>query len=260
MPEGFSEFRARFRFRPEWAGLVSVERECFLTRGGRVVPIAPEVLAFTGINGRFGYELSACQLEDRVGPHRLSEIAEALSQNDELLKRAETELGFKRLFAEVGPEDVPLDVYPDPDGRYARITERLPVSILKAACRVAGIHVHIGMPDHETARLVFNAVINEWKRLLEIGDGSSGERFRLYQIMAPRFDPPSLSSWEGFHRVAVAEGFDCDPRQCYWLIRISPHGTIEFRTFGTTSDNKKTTAFATACRDLCSQAMAALTA
>lgn len=258
MLKGFSGFRARFQFRPEWAGLVSVERECFLTRGGKVVPIAPEVLAMTGINGRFGYELSACQLEDRVGPHRLDEVAGALSQNDRLLERAEAELGFKRLFAEVGPEDMPLDVYPDPAGRYARITKRLPQSILKAACRVAGIHIHVGMPDRKTARLVFNAVIGEWRRLLEMGDGSFGERFQLYQTMAPKFDPPHLSNWEEFHRIAMAEGFDRDPRQCYWLIRISPHGTIEFRTFGTTADNTKTAAYATVCRDLCSQAIATL--
>ena len=118
------EFREMFNFDPEKSLYVGIERECFLTNGtGEIVPIAERVLNSLGINDRFGYELSACQLEDRVGPCEINKVKKELLINEKDLVYAEKKLNFKRLHLEVGPRNMPLDVYPDE--RYAELRTRM---------------------------------------------------------------------------------------------------------------------------------------
>ena len=163
------------------------------------------------------------------------------------------QLGFGRLHFEVGPEDMSLAVYPDP--RYQRISATLSREVLSAACRVIGTHVHIGMPDHEVALKVYNSVVEKVDELCEIGDGSSGRRLDLYRLMAPQWRPMRYDSWENFFEVAQEENFSEDPRHCWTLIRISPHGTIEFRMFGSTDSLEKIIDWAKTCHRICMEAM-----
>jgi len=135
------------------------------------------------------------------------------------------------------------------------MAKTLQPEILLAACRVIGTHVHIGMPDHETAIRVYNSVIAETDRLCRIGDGSNGERLRIYAVMAPEWCPQPYADWAEFHRVAVKKNFADDPRRCWNLIRISVHGTIEFRMFGSTDDDSKVVTWARECYRLCQEAM-----
>lgn len=236
--------------------MVGIERECFITNGnGKIVPRAAEILEHLTDRKRFGYELSACQLEDRIGPVHVSRVKEALLENERDIKKIERKLGFKRLHMEVAPDDMPLDIYPDPSGRYQKITKDMPRHILQAACQVTGIHVHIGMPDHEIALYVYNQVIKHSSDLCEIGNGSNGERLRIYKIMAPDFESFEYHSWLNFHETAVKKGFDKDPRRCWNLIRISVHGTIEFRMFGATSDLGKIIEWANICHKICRKAV-----
>lgn len=246
-------FQTLFKFDRKKAGCVGVERECFLVddRTGMIAPLAPQVVAHLGDVPRFGYELSACQLEERIGPCSVRDVTRLLEENDRLLKRAERELEFTRSHAEVGPEDICLDVYPDPSGRYQIITKTMPREVLLAACRVIGTHVHVGMPDLRTALRVYNRVIESCQELCEKGDGSNGQRLKIYQTVAPKCTPPRYESWEAFHRVAIADGFDRDPRKCWTLIRISAHGTIEFRMFGATPSFERIQHWAELCRNLC---------
>lgn len=250
------EFLQLFGFRPEGELLVGMERERILLNGnGRASPIAPQVLSWIwsqhGEGNSFGYELSACQLEDRVGPCQLQEIRVELEKNDAVIKAAGQALGFSDFNYEVGPEDMPLDVYPDPTGRYQEIVKKLSPEVLKAACQVIGTHVHIGMPDHDSALRVYNGVIRALPELCVLGDESGGERLRLYKIMAPDFVPPPYSSWREFYEEAQQKNFAKDPRKCWHLIRLSVHGTIEFRMFGTTRDLDKVVSWADACHTLC---------
>lgn len=239
---------------------VGVERECFLTDNqGQIQPLAFEVVrnlvGCDTIDFNFGYELSACQLECRIGPARLASLHDKLKACDQQLVEKEADLDFKRLFVEVGPEDMPLDVYPDPSGRYQQIVKTMPRHVLLAACRVIGTHVHIGMPDHQTALKVYNHVIKKCDWLCHRGNGSFGERLDIYRTVAPDCDPQPYADWADFHRVAVAKGFDKDPRKCWTLIRISKHGTIEFRMFGATDSLERIVAWAKLCHDLCKEAM-----
>lgn len=254
--EEMDEFMDRFNFRKDGNLLVGIERECFITDlRGNIVPRSAEILSVLTDRSKFGYELSACQLEDRIGPVPLDVLPVAISENERILCWAETKMGFRRMFSEVASKDMPLDIYPDPDGRYQVITKNMSQDILEAACRVAGTHIHIGMPDHETAIRVYNKVIKESKKLIKMGDGSSGERLKIYKVMAPDFCSPAYASWEEFYSVAKEKGFSNDPRKCWNLIRISVHGTIEFRMFGATDNLDKIVEWAKICHNLCEVAM-----
>lgn len=250
------KFRNKFQFRQSGSLLVGIERECFLlNQEGKIAPIAHMVLGELTDKKRFGYELSACQLEDRIGPCKLSEVKKELMKNERDIGMAEAKLLFKRLHAEVAPEDMPLDVYPDPTGRYQEIIKSLPENILRAACRVTGTHVHIGMPDHDTALKVYNQVISQLDKLCREGDGSFGQRLVIYKTMAPEQTLRPFEDWNDFYQQAVEKKFADDPRKCWHLIRLSIHGTIEFRMFGATDDLNKIEKWAKICHKLCGVAM-----
>lgn len=255
----FEAFTARFRYDPSKAFWVGVEREAFLAdENGDIAPIAPEVLR--RIQGEeYGYELSACQLETRVGPCPLEFLPALLMVSEDKLIATEQALGFHRIHKEVGPEDMPLDVYPDPAGRYAKIAACLDRETLRAACRVIGTHIHIGMQSPEAAMEAYEGVRESVDELCTLGDGSEGERLRLYKQMAPDWQPPRYGLWTNFYRAAVEKGFVNDPRQCWTLIRLSVHGTIEFRIFGATDSIGKIVAWAERCHALCETAAHAVT-
>jgi glutamate---cysteine ligase / carboxylate-amine ligase len=277
------EYQGMFSFDREKSLAVGVERECFLLRNGNISPIAPEVLAHltTVGNGRaccYGYELSACQLEDRTEyPCRVEEACDLLLRNEDELRQAEQTLGFSRRYCGVGPEDMPLDHYPV--DRYDRIVSQMTEEALRAACRVTGVHVHIGMPDKETALGVYNRVIRYFPMLCQIGCVHFDRRLDNYQIVADFMDrnlpqhsrrirlfldhltngvscPPSYQSWDDFFSRAVEEGFADDPRLLWDFIRISKYGTIEFRVFDSTDDLDLIVFWASLCQSLCKTAMA----
>lgn len=250
------QFMSQFKFDPALALYVGVERECFLTnQSGQIKPIAPHVLKVLGDSKKFGYELSACQLEERIGPCEINDVRGNLEINHEHLTHAEQTGKFKRLFTEVGPKDMPFDIYPDPSGRYQMITKQIPQTKLEAACRVIGTHVHIGMPDADTALGVYNRVISKHRYLSEVGNGSFGERLAIYRIMSPASTPKRFPDWSHFHQYTQANGFENDPRRCWAFVRISVHGTIEFRMFGATPCLDRVESWAKLCHDLCASAI-----
>lgn len=254
--KSFEEFLQQFRFDPGRNLMIGIERECHLKNPeGNIMPLAAKVLAYLGLqNGHFTYELSACQLEWRIGPCFLPELKEKLVQDEVFLKEAEKKIGFRRSFDEVAPEDMPLDVYPDPTGRYQSIVKNLPQHVLLAACQIIATHVHIGMPDHQTAFRVHNSVISRLDELCRLGDHSNGKRLEIYKIMAPKHIPPHYNSWKDFYDLSAKNGFAEDPRSCWHLIRMSIHGTIEFRMFGATADLDEIVSWASFCQELCQKA------
>lgn len=250
-----SEFTKKFNFHEERKMFVGIERECHLVdENGRIVPMAVKVLENIK-DEHFGYELSACQLESRTDPVRLEYLKDALVKNESIARSVLDSLSLCCSHKEVAPFDMPLDVYPDPTGRYQQIVKNMPIEILRAACRVIGTHVHIGMPNHETALKVYNRVIHSTDELVTLGDGSNGERLEIYRVMAPDAVPKRYESWESFYSTACTKGFDQDPRKCWTLIRISVHGTIEFRMFGTTDDLDTIVGWANRCWEICNDAV-----
>ena len=254
----FGRFMSQFKFDSSSGLLVGIEREMFLTDiSGNIVPRAQEVLACLGesVGDRFGFELSACQLEERIGPCIWQHLEDAIYHNERIISLTEETLGIKRRFIEVAPANMPLDIYPHPEGRYQRLAATMPERVLSAACRVAGIHVHVGMPDHITALRVYNRVIKNCDKLCEMGDGSFGERLRLYSEVAPDYQPIAYRDWQDFYGYMLERGLDQEPRSLWTLIRLSVHGTIEFRTFGTTDNPHRLIYLASQCHKMCKQAM-----
>jgi carboxylate-amine ligase len=254
----FEKFQARFKFFSKHAFKFGIEREFFLAdREGRIVPMAKEV--YEALYAKWGdiftYELSACQIESRSEIVSMELLLVHLGDCEQKLDRVLGQFGLQKLYLEVAPDDMPLDVYPDPSGRYARLKAEMSREILLAACRVAGTHVHVGMPDAETALRVYNRVISHSDELCLMGDNSEGRRLRIYRQVAPQCDPEPYESWEHFHEVAQREGFANNPRNCWRLIRLTRHGTIEFRMFGVTESLTRVVEWAMRCRNLCLDAI-----
>lgn len=254
------KFFAQFKFNPAKVGFVGVEREQFtVDQAGCVIPASSRYLEYIAIldgavykdSFQFGYELSACQLESKIGPCKIADLGQWLEASEAILRSVDDELGLSRVHIELAPENMPLDIYSDPTGRYQRITANMPKEILSAACRVAATHVHVGMPDLETAIRVYNKVITHTDELIRAGDNSSGKRMDLYRVMAPRYRPEAIHSPQELFERFVVQGFVSDPRQCWTIIRISIHGTIEFRMFGATDSIDRIVGWACQCHGLC---------
>jgi len=262
-------FRGRFRFDKTKILFVGVEREFFIADAlGNIVPESPRIIealmrkycsrsgtSALALPPQYSHELSACQLEAKIRPVHIRSLLNALQKSEAELTRNEKHFDFQRHHCEVGPANMPLDIYPDPTGRYAEIAENMPQDVLLAACRIIGTHIHIGMPDHNVALKVYNRVIKYCDELCANGDNSNGRRLSLYRIMVPKCVPQPYKNWQHFHDMAVESGFDTDPRRCWTLIRISVHGTIEFRMFGATKSLKRITEWAEQCHDLCQSVM-----
>lgn len=237
MPGQDVDFFGKFSFSAGLAGHIGIERERFLIDpGGSIVAAAPAFLgAIRNTSDRWTYELSACQAEDRTPPLRKrDEIRAALEANDALGRKVAADMGLDLVALEAAPSTMPFDLYPDP--RYANIAERIGEERLHAACRVAGTHIHYGVRDFDHAFVVYHRLRPYLESLARLGDHSMGERLSLYKSVAPEWYPPRYENREDFLRTAIREGFSEDPRSCYHLIRISRHGTVECRMFGTTEN------------------------
>jgi gamma-glutamyl:cysteine ligase YbdK (ATP-grasp superfamily) len=252
--KNLQEFMNQFEFNPKKNLFIGTEREChLLNQNGEIIPIAQKVLkGLSPHNGEFTFELSACQLEWRIGPCKdILFLEQELKKKEAVLQCAEKRMHFKRSFSEVAPDDMPLDVYPDPKGRYGRITKHMPKKVLLAACQVIATHIHIGMPNHKIALRTYNRAIKHYDELCKLGDHSNGKRLSIYGIMAPHYQPPPYENWYAFYKKAEKENFINDPRSCWTLIRISRHGTIEFRMFGATEDIDEILEWAALCKNIC---------
>lgn len=234
-----------------------IEREYWITdREGVIVPEAPLVLPqlVHGHRGQFKYELSACQIETNCGPltyTSVSQIIPAQRRLEDAIRRVLEVYNLKLDLRPVADEDMPLDVYPDPTGRYAKIASGMPETILKAACRIIGTHIHIGMPDLETALRVYNRVITECDALIHLGDKSGGERLRLYKMVKPDCMPTPYDSVAHFKTCAEENGYGEDLRNCWHLIRVTRFPTVEFRLFDATESLEELISWVKYCANLC---------
>lgn len=231
--ERFFRFFEQFHFQKDMEGYIGIEREFFLADDqGNIAPESPRFLARIH-DPAWTYELSACQVEHRTQPARdNSEILRNLLKGTNDGKRTAQDMKCLFLAKEVAPEDMPFITYPDP--RYEDMVERLGIERLRAACRVAGIHVHIGVRDIFHAIRIYNALLSHLDALIALGDHSDGLRIALYKIVAHDWKPKKLDNPADFFHLARAHGFVHDPRNSHQLIRISPHGTVECRMFDMT--------------------------
>lgn len=255
---------SRINYNPARRGHVGVEREFFLQKWTRVgngsewggdlhrflpVPRSPDFLAAVN-DPAWTYELSACQVEHRTDPFLdLGAIRDALANGLKRGRLTAEAFGLRLAAVEVAPETMPLDIYPH-DARYASIAATIPAHVLSTACRVTGTHFHVGCASAEEALAVHNALVPHLDVLAKLGDHSDGERVRLYKMMATNWQPPAYASADHFDAVAREQGFAENLRNCWHLIRISRHGTVELRMFGMTDDVDETVSWIEAVRDI----------
>jgi len=246
--KSIDEFIGKFNFLAKSKGLVGIEREWFLLSSGNPAPRSPEFLELIK-DPKWTYELSACQVEDRTEPKKtLKEIREELIRNEKKGRSIAKKLGLNLHAIEVAPKDMPLDVYPSP--RYLKIVENISQERLLSACRVAAIQIHLGVPDIETAIQTANDLRKDIDYLSSIGDHSQGKRLELYKTMATNWEPPHYRDGEHFFEIAKKQNFVDNPRDCWHLIRISIHGTVELRMFGVTENVEEIIGWVSAIRSL----------
>jgi len=252
-------FLNQFKFSESLVGYVAVEIECYITDlNGVVIPRGHDIgIELTNSSplepvGTFGGDLPRCQLEYRTGPTRIFELVPRLEALETRIKRAEELFGFRRIYKGYLP-GVPLDV--SPVERYQRIAKAIPVDLLRAACEVAATHVHIGMPNMETAIRAYNHSIGSpLKSLIE--RYATEERIDTYAKMAQSSGkdahiPPHLDSVGDLFQLAERLGFVNDLKSWWGLIRITRWGTIEFRMADSTNDIAKIEQLAMDCWSLC---------
>lgn len=235
--DSLADFLSKFNFKPELAGFIGTEREQFLMvggglDGGQYATRAEDFLRMIN-NSKWTYELSACQVESRTNPQKdLAAIKLEILENENCGNQVAHKLGLHLANIEVASRNMPFTVYPDP--RYLEIAKNITQDRLEAACRVTGTHIHLGTRDIDHAIAINNLLVPHTETLCNLGDHLNGERLRLYRTMAENWRPMVYRDPKHLFEVAQTENFTDNPRNCWKLIRISAHGTVELRMFGVT--------------------------
>lgn len=223
---------------------VGVEEEFLLTDPGTGAP-APKNTEVAATAERAGIdlqlELTSCQVETSSTVH--SEIGELLTELRTSRQRvAECAADHDvRLLAVAVPPTVPAG-YPVTDTpRYQRIAHTF--GMIAHEQGLCGCHVHVGVPDRETAVAVSNHVRPWLPMLLALTANSAiyrgGEtgyaswRSILWRRWPSAGPPPYFNSVDDYDRIVAmmrASGSILDNKMIYWDIRPSESfPTVEVR-------------------------------
>lgn len=233
--QAHSTFFSQFSLHPQMAGFIGLEREFFLLKDGLPTPKAPDFLDAMN-DPAWTYELSACQVEYRSTPtNNLATLLTELTSSWRRAKLVAKKIDAHIAVCEVAPATMTTEIYPR-DERYRVLSMTLPREVLLAACRVTGTHIHIGARDLDHLLRLYNHLASHCGRFAKKGDQSNGKRLELYRVMKPDAEPPQYESLQHFAETAIRQGFYQNPRDCWHLVRMSRHGTVEIRVFGVTED------------------------
>lgn len=187
------------------------------------------ITAQTGIKP----ELSADQLEINTRPcGSIGELAcDLLRTRTNVIQLAESH-GLQMTPIAASLLGDPTDVFPTT--RYLSIRNNLAAMQLRDA-NCCGLHIHVGISHSMQGLRVLNMLTPDLPYFLALSANSPFEhgisrRFFAYQRVAPHLLPPNgLNTWEEMDAVAAAQGFQNDPRRCWWMLRLNPVGTVELR-------------------------------
>lgn len=257
--EPLEAFMGRIHCDSSKAWHVGVERECLIMdpETGKPAPSSPMLLRilwdeYPAFQKGIGYELSACQIETRTtDPVRISDLQGVLKQREDAVAEVLGRFKYAARYDIIGPPDMTTAYYNDPDGRYAGIVSKRSRAEILAACRIVGTHIHVGMPDLETALRVYNGVIKNLHGLKLAADLTNGERMKLYREVQKNPDPVPFESWDAMHVHAIEHGWSKDLRKNWMLVRITRYGAIEFRFFDGTDSIDQVVSWARECLSLC---------
>ncbi|MFG1795887.1 glutamate--cysteine ligase [Nocardia sp. NPDC049149] len=242
---------------------VGVEEEFILTDPETGAPVAKNVevartAAELGIDLQL--ELTRCQVETSTGVH--SDSAELASEL-RLLRCGVAECAEKngvQLLAAGIPPTVP-DRFPVTDTpRYQRIAEAY--GMLAHEQGLCGCHVHVAVPDRETAVLVGN-FLRPWLPLFlaltansaiyrGVDTGYASWRSILWRRWPSAGPPPhfgSLAEYQSMVAMMQSSGSILDKKMVYWDVRPSmSFPTVEIRVSDVPATIEETVLLATLVR------------
>ncbi|MGZ3146994.1 carboxylate-amine ligase [Lentzea chajnantorensis] len=225
---------------PQCADTVGVEEEFLLVdaASGRTSVRADAVLARlrdTELT-KFHAELAGTQVEAATGPCTdMTALGAALQQARDAVTAAAREVGV-----DVVSRGTPVKASVHPvvaDGPRFRQVLDLYAGVVDTY-EASGCHVHVGVPDRETAVVVLNRVRPWLPTLLALAANSADHGYASWRmVLQSRFPgsgvPPVFTGTADYDaQVArlVACGTLVDAAQTFWLARLSPKlPTIEFR-------------------------------
>src|SRR4051812_13332391 len=184
------------------------------------------------------HEAFACEVELRSLPEKTpSEAVAALTA----ARRAVAAAGGTIMGAGLHPTSEFGDVELVQSERYARVEDEVRGLIRRAP--ECALHVHVGIPDLETAVRVFNG-LRGWLPLLEAlaanspwwygrDSGMASARAALVRAYPGRGIPRALRDWADYEDAIAAVAAGGGPRDytlIWWDVRLHPqHGTVEVR-------------------------------
>jgi carboxylate-amine ligase len=205
----------------------------------RLSHVADRILPRIGLPaGRADHEAFLAQIELRSEPCRSA--AEAVAQLGEG-RRAARAAGGTLMAAGVHPDADYGDVELVRSERYERVEDQMRGLIRRTP--EAALHVHVGVPDPETAVAVLMG-LREALPLLHglsasspfwfgIDSGLASARAAVIRAYPGRGVPPPLSSWDHYLEALEAirvGGGPGDPTMVWWDARLQPRlGTVELR-------------------------------
>ena len=245
---------------------LGVEEELLLVdpRDGRPADAGEEVLERLpkGLPGDTASELHACEVE--IATPIVRTVAEGVRALGEL-RAAIVATGASPIGCGVQPREASGDAGITPKSRYRRIRDLLGDA---AATPVAGMHVHVGMPDPETAIRAYNGLRRHLPLLQALAANSPFRDDRDAGVQSARVlamrawvrtgVPRALRDYDEWlemsERLVRATALP-DYTFFWWKIRPHPRlGTVEVRTMDTQTSLEDTAALAALVHALARQA------
>jgi carboxylate-amine ligase len=223
---------------------IGVEEELFLVDPvtGHQTNSSDAVLDRLGsVSGRVERELHACQVELITGVHRNATSAVAELRE---LRRAVRATGAGLLGSGTHPTADEGEAEITDKDRYERIHYLLGDAVITP---VGGLHIHVGMPDSETAILAFNGLRRDLPLLQALAGNSPFRHGRDTGLVSarelslrgwPRTGAPrALRDFADFTELArlLARAADVPDYTWFWW-KLRPHprlGTVEIRALDT---------------------------
>jgi carboxylate-amine ligase len=220
---------------------VGIEEELLLVdpQTRRLAPVATEVLAAMDTNARSAsHEIYAASIELRSLPRP---DAGAAAREVAGLRAAASDAGATLIGAGLHPAGVLGDV-PLVDQERYRLVGRSMRGLVRRTPECA-LHVHVGMPDAETAIRVFNGIRSYLPVLVAMSanspmwfgqdSGLASARFALVRSYPRRVVPRPFEDLDDYARTIAAvtqAGGLSDYTYVWWDVRLHPRlGTIELR-------------------------------
>jgi carboxylate-amine ligase len=229
------------RFAADTPFTIGLEEELLLVEPETLglAPVAGDVLAAMHVDeAAASHEVYAAQLELRSPPSSsANDAVEVLGA----LRAKAAEAGATLMGVGLHPTAAYGDAELVATDRYRRVEESMRGLIRRTP--ESALHVHVGMPDEETAIRAFNSVRSHLPLLQGLSanspwwfgadSGLASARYAVVRAYPGRGIPGPLrdfAEWEAVSGAALAAGDLEDVSYLWWDVRLHPtHGTLEVR-------------------------------